>query len=176
MISHTVWNLFFAMLEFPQMRDAFGAFINAPVSSPEAARFRLAGIGPLGPPPPPGMRPMFAPWDAALFDLSADDVLDVESTAAYILNTLDHLVGWASRAPLQDISPDLLRGLSQITWEAFIASLRIPRTLAQFEMVCQNPPAFRVIAGLTLDLTGIPPAEVKHRRPHPHRAGREQRR
>ena len=148
----------------------FGAFIDAPVSSPEAARFRLAGVGPLGPPPPPGMRPMFAPWEVALFDLSADDVLDVESTAAYILNTLDHLVGWASRTPLQDIPPDLLRGLSQITWEAFIASLRIPRTLAQFEMFCQNPPAFQVIAGLTSDLAGIAPAEAKHRRPHPHRA------
>ena len=176
-ISFSVWCLLFATLGFPRMQVAFEGFIDAPTTSPEAARFRLAGVGPQGPPPPPGLPSMFAPWEAALFNLAADDVLDLESSASNLLHLLDPLVRWVLGTPVLDIPPDLLMGLSRSIWEAFIASLRIPQTRAQFETYCLDPPAFREISGLNMPSTeALPAAEVRHRRPHPRRDRRRARR
>ena len=111
---------------------------------------------------------MSALWDAAMHCPSADDVLDVKSSAAISLHLLDPFIGWVLGAPVSDIPSESLRVLLLRVWEVFIASLRIPQTQAKFEALCLDPPALREAAGLTpTPLEVLPAIEVAQRRPHP---------
>jgi hypothetical protein len=177
-IYHEVWNLFCTTLLFPRTRSAFEAFIQAPVASPEAARFRLAGVGPAGPPPPPGVSPLYEEWAVEHWpSLTHDDVRDVESDSIVLLHFLGPVTRWVADAPVSVLPPALLGDVSLAAWELLIASLRIPRALAEFAFLCSDPPAMREAAGLPL----IPPSaaaalgEIKDR-PRPPRGGRKIRR
>jgi len=104
-ISHAVWNMFCSSLLFPQMCTAFEVFLLDPAASPEVVRFRLAGIGPVGPPiPPDHARPWVVPWEADLYSLTHDDVLDLESTAVTAVCLLRSIASLVVDAPHSHIS------------------------------------------------------------------------
>ena len=169
-ISHLVWNFFCATLHLPQTCSVFEAFIANPVSSPEEARFRLPGIGPMGPPRPHGARPFFAEWGQQLHSLDCDDVTDIESAAATAICLLETTTQWVVVAPFSDLPPVISGDVSRTAWELVVASLRIPQFRKEFEFLCSHPLALREAAGLVLE----PPDdqrvfEVVTGRPHPRR-------
>jgi hypothetical protein len=173
-IYHKVWNLFCATLLFPRTRSAFEAFIQAPVASPEAARFRLAGVGPVGPPPPPGVSPLYEEWAVEHWPfLTHDDVRDVESDSVVMLHFLEPVTQWVTEAPVSVLPPAVLGVISLAAWELMIASLRIPRARIEFEYLCSDPPAMREAAGLPLlPSSAFATLEEPANRPHPRRRRR----
>jgi hypothetical protein len=177
-IYHEVWNLFCTTLLFPRTRSAFEAFIQSPVASPEAARFRLAGVGPVGPPPPPGVSPLYEEWAVEHWPfLTHDDVRDVESDSVVMLHFLGPVTQWVADAPASSLPPALLGEVSLAAWELLIASLRIPRARTEFEHLCSDPPAMREAAGLSLLSPGaFATLEESTNRPHLRRGRRGVRR
>jgi hypothetical protein len=173
-IYHEVWNLFCTTLLFPRTRSAFEAFIQSPVASPEAARFRLAGVGPVGPPPPPGISPLYEEWAVECWPfLTHDDVRDVESDSVVLLHFLGPVTQWVADAPVSVLPPALLGEVSLAAWELMIASLRIPRARNEFEYLCSDPPAMRGATGLSLFPSGASAALGEPtNRPHPRRRRR----
>ena len=175
-ISHLVWNFFCATLHLPQTRSAFEAFIANPVSSPEEARFRLPGIGPMGPPRPHGARPFFAAWGQQHYNLVCDDDTDIESAAATAICLLESTTQWVVVAPFSDLPPVISGDVSRTAWELVVASLRIPQFRKEFEFLCSHPLALREAAGLLPQPSDDQRVfEVVTRRPHPRRDRRRAR-
>jgi hypothetical protein len=150
-IACAAWDLFCATLIFPRTRSAFEAFTDSPVASPEAARYRLAGVGPVGPPLPLShARPFCAPWGVEHYNICRDDVFDLEATAVIAVQSLEVIIDWVMAAPVSDLAPEVRGEASRTAWELYMASLRIPRAREEFEQLCSDPPALRQAAGLSL--------------------------
>jgi hypothetical protein len=165
-IVYAAWDLFYATLIFPRTRAAFEAFAAAPSASPEVARYRLAGVGPMGPPLPPShARPFFGRWGVEYYDLVRDDILDLEAVAVTALHILGPITEWVEGAPVSELSPEVLGEVSRTAWELMVASLRIPWAREEFEHLCSDPPALRASAGLPplLSVAAVAIEEVSQR-------------
>ena len=163
-IYHLAWNLFCATLRFPQTRIAFETFTANPVASPEVTRFRLLGVGPFGPPPPPHGPHFLAKWGTDHLHLSHNDLTDLRSASVAAVHYLEVGIQWVLDAPVSFLTPVVLGEVSLTCWELFVASLRIPQALLEFESLCSDPPALREAAGLILAPTGAANI-VSHRPP-----------
>jgi hypothetical protein len=125
-IIHMAWEFFCAMLLFPQTCIAFEMFSATPVSTPEEARFHLPGVGPLGPPPPAHVPPFLGWWEAGPVFISPDDMVDLNVAAVAAIPVLGSITDWVVEAPVAALPSATLGEVSCLTWELFIASLRIP--------------------------------------------------
>jgi hypothetical protein len=172
-IFYAAWDLFCATLIFPRMRSAFEAFTLSPVASPEEARYRLAGVGPVGPPLPPShARPFCAPWGREHYTLCRDDALDLEATAVIAISSLEVIIDWVMAAPVSSLALEVQGEASRTAWELFMASLRIPRACEAFELLCLDPPALQAAAGLVPPLPSGSTVEETSRRPRIRRSRR----
>jgi hypothetical protein len=168
-IYHLAWNLFCATLGFPRTRAAFDSFAANPIASPEVTRFRLSGVGPLGPPPPPHGPHFLAKWGTDHLHLSRDDITDLRSASAAAVHYLEIGIQWVLDTPIPSLTPTVLGEVSLTCWELFVASLRIPQALAEFESLCSDPPALREAAGLLPAPPSGAPTIVSHRPPRVNR-------
>jgi hypothetical protein len=125
-IIHMAWEFFCAMLLFPQTHAAFETFSAAPVSTLEEARFHLAGVGPLGPPPPAHAPPFLGRWEAGHVIISPNDVLGLNLAALTAIPIVGSITNWVVEAPVA-LPSSTLGEVSCLTWELFIASLCIPQ-------------------------------------------------
>lgn len=173
-ITCYAWTLFCATLRFPKTRAAFENFCKYPSASPEVARFRLLEYGP----PPPSLStslPFFAKWDSDSFNLSRDDALDVISSADAAVLCLESLIPAMEDVQVSVLHPGFPVDISRVAWKVFIATLRIPESRREFELLCSRPDALWAASGLPSGDPHEPPLGPESSRRRAHRKGRSRR-